>query len=475
MRALLPVLLASLVSCSGVPLVPGPDGGSESGGGLAGGSAAIGGGAAAGGASNLAGGGAGGGVPSTRPWAAGLPLETWTPLPGTSFRAWALDGGIPPGAYRGTNPIGAIVDAFCDPAVGEDNAVYFYGGGHGDGTCNAVVKFDPASLRYTLVGAPTPPSVYLPGYVQGGSTGPLRYPSGHVADGWFLPAELLPDDADAAHRAPALARVSTHMYGAAAMRGSTIHYFYLTYGEFDVTRGTWAGRGVDLGAQLPAFRMQYGTVPLQQGTMALYDRVTDRFFVTLNPGDSGGGWRNGLLVFNAQTRTIESVHEVPAALGGPMLNSFSLVRVGRELFVFSKLGNYGQPQVMHQGFLFNLDTRQYKRFVLEGDPAPSTFTSAIVQETIPAFFDGTFIRRWNYATGQRGALLSLSPTPVRGTGTSMDPLVFHQTVRPIQGTITGPAGAEVMFVYQRLLWDEASGCALLLPRADSPWYALRLR
>lgn len=469
LSTLLIVALAELVcgGCRGIAPDPTADAGLEPdagvlAGGLAGGSAA-------------AGSVAGGGTVVTRTWAAGLPLDTWTALPGTSFMAWANDGGIPRGAYRGTDPFGAIVNAFCDPAVDEGNAFYFYGGGHGDGTCNAVVKFDPGSLRYTLVGAPTPPSVYLPGYVQGGSTAPLQYPSGQPADGWFLPDSLLPNAADAAHRAPALARVSTHMYGAAAMRGSTIHYFYLTYGEFDVASGTWNGRGVDLGAQLPAFRMQYGAVPLQQGTMALYDKMTDRFLVTLNPGDAGGGWRNGIMIFNAATRTIESVHEVPGSLGGPMLNSFNLVQVGRELFVFSKLGNYGQPQVMHQGFIFNIDTKQYKRFVLEGDSAPSTFTSAIVQETIPSFFDGTAIRRWNYAVGQRDKLMTIVPTAVRGTGTATDPLVFQQTLKTLSGSITGTANYEVMFVYKRLIWDEASGCALLLPRAESPWYALRLR
>ena len=388
--------------------------------------------------------------------------------------AWANAGGIPgpSGLYRGSDPFGSMVHAFSDPATDSASRFYFYGGGHGDGTCNAVVRLDPSNFEYTLVGQPTPPSVYLPQYLQ--TTTPLNYPSGVPFAGWFLTADELADPVDAQFRAPRLARVSTHMYAAAAMRGSVIHYFYLTYGEFDVGTGTWSGRGVDLGQQLPPFRTQYGSVALQQGTGALYDEVTDRFLVTLVPGDSGGGWRNGLMLFNPTTRQLENIFEISPAMGGPTQSSMNLVRVGREVFVFTKLGNYGEPQIMHQGFTFNLDTHAIKRFSLDGDVRDSTFPFSSVQETIPSYTDGIAIRRWNFSPAQRNTLLSVDPHAVGGTGSETDPLIYRQTARSVAGRFTGESGYEVLFVYSRLIWDARSGCALVLPRAESDWYALRL-
>ena len=93
---------------------------------------------------------------------------------------------VPPDDYLGTDPLGAIVDAYGDPAVGNSGRLYFYGGGHGDGTCNAVVELDPAEFSYRLVGDPTPASAYPPGYLESGAT--PTYPSGLPFSGWFLPA-----------------------------------------------------------------------------------------------------------------------------------------------------------------------------------------------------------------------------------------------------------------------------------------------
>jgi hypothetical protein len=344
-------------------------------------------------------------------------------------------------------------------------AQYFYGGGHGDGSCNAVVKFDQQTLKWSLVGQPTPPSVYLPGYPR---TQP--YPSGSTFDGWFLPASELPDPRDHIYAAPALARMSTHMYTAAVKRGTRVHYFYLHYGEFDTATGQWMGRGTDLGAQLVKFRPQYGTVPLQQGTVATYDEVTDRMFVTLTPGDGGGGWRNAMMVFNPNTRSIESVHETNASTYGLMSESLNICRVGRDLFCFNKVGSYGQPTLMNQGFVFNMDNKTYKKFVLTGDIQGSTFGPSSTQETIPSFYDGKAIRRWNYQAGERNRIYSVDPRPISGTGSITDPLVLAQTVRNIGGTIPG----RVLFVYSRLMYHGGAACALVIPEATSDWVALRL-
>ncbi len=404
-------------------------------------------------------------APPKPAWANSIAADTWTLLPGTAFAPWAK-ANIPAGAYYGTDPFNSIVNAFCDPANDPWlGAQYFFGGGHGDGSCNAVLKFDHQTLAWSLLGQPTPPTVYLPGYPN---TKP--YPSGRVFDGWFLPASELPDTRDHVYAAPALARLSTHMYAAAVKRGTRLHYFYAVYAEFDTATGQWLGRGVDLGAQLVKFRPQYGTVPLQQGTVAMYDEVTDRMFVTLTPGDAGGGWRNAIMVFNPNTRSIESVHESNASTFGLVSESLSMCRVGRDLFCFNKIGNYGQPSLMNQGFVFNMDSKSFKRFVLTGDTAGSTFAFSSTQETIPSFYDGVAIRRWNYQPNDRNKIYSVDPRPVSGSGSSTDPLVFIQTVRNIGGTVPG----RPLFVYSRLMYHGGAACALMIPEATSDWVALRL-
>ncbi len=415
-------------------------------------------------------------------WADGVPADRWHTLPGTAFLPWARNT-IPAGAYRGTNPLAAIVNAYSDPAHDPVNGVqYFYGGGHGDGTCNAVCAFSHQTLDWRLVGQPTDPAVYLPEYLR--TAEPMYYPSGRYFSGgsttkgfplpgeggWFLSAAELPAAADAPYRAAAPARVSTHMYGAAALRGQVVYYFYETYAEFDTASGTWSGQGVDLGQQLLGFRPQYGAPRLQQGTVAIYDEVSDRFFITLNPGDAGGGWRSGIIVFNPVSRRIEAIHETNARTYGLVLNSLNLCRVGRDLYVFTKHGGYSQPQVMNQGFIFNLDTRSFRRFVLTGDTDGSTFPFSSTQESIPSWYDGQSIRRWNHAPAFRDRIYSVALDPVQGSGSPDDPLVLQQTAR----TIAWPASEQPLFVYKRLVYHAGAGCALLLPQASSDWLALRL-
>ena len=404
----------------------------------------------------------------TPAWSANVPADTWTALPNTAFAPWAT-ATIPAAGYRGTAPLTSIVDAFCDPAFDASaSAQYFYGGGHGDGDCNVVCKFDHQTLTWSVAGQPTPPSVFLPLYMR--TTAAITYPSGRPFNGWFLPADQLPDAVDAPYRAPALARVSTHMYAAAAMRGTRVHYFYLTYGEFDVATGQWSGQGVDLGQQLLRFRPQYNSFPLQQGTVATYDNVTDRFFVTLCPGDNGGSWRSAILVFNPMTRTIESVHESNTSTYGYIDSSVNVCRVGRDLYVFTKAGLYGQPTTMNGGFIFNMDTRTFRRFVLTGDTAGSTFPFSNTQETIPSYYDGRAIRRWNYTPTFRGQVLSVNLAPESGTGTPADPLVLRQSARNVAGQVP----QRPMYIYSRLVYHAGAGCAMVLPSSDSNWVVLKL-
>ncbi len=336
-------------------------------------------------------------------------------------------------------------------------------------------KFDHQTLKWSLVGQPTPPAAYPPSYP---GPGVLTYPSGlhfsgpaaQASSGWFLTDKELSDPRDLPYAAPSLARVSTHMYASAAKRGTRIHYFYLSYAEFDTATGEWMGREVDLGAQLVGFRPQYNPYPLQQGTVAIHDEVTDRFFVTLVPGDTGGGWRSGIMVFNPSTRSIESIHESNNQSYGLILESINICRVGRNLYCFTKIGNYGDPQKMNQGFIFNMDSKTFKKFVISGETQGSTYLSSNTQDTIPSFYDGIAIRRWNYQPADRNKIYSVNPTPVGGAGSISDPYVLEQSVR----TISGAAPGRPVFVYSRLVYHGGAKCALLLPEAGADWVALKL-
>jgi hypothetical protein len=404
-------------------------------------------------------------------WASSVPLNAWHVFPNSAFTPWA-NSNIPHGNYNGTNPFESIINAYCDPAYSsKENAQYFYGGGHGDGTCNAVVKFDHSTLTWSLVGLPTPPSRYPPSYSNGGSSqpGPLNYPSGKSeSKGFFLSADEISDPMDLPYANP-LARASTHMYGAAAMRGSTVHYFYSTYAEFDTLKGTWSGRGVNLGTQLALVNPNYGSVPLQTGTVAIYDEKTDRFFVTFNPGDSGGGWRNGLIQFNPITRLIENIFI--CSNYGYMADSASVVIVGRDIFIFNKVGtSYSAPLAMNQGMIFNMDSKTYKAFVVTGDTEGTIYRNSPSQETIPACYDGRFIRRWNYQTNFRSDIYSIDPKPVSGEGTLANPLVFNQT----KSVLSGTPPANVAYIYTRMIYNSSADCIMMIPISNSNWYGFKL-
>lgn len=414
-------------------------------------------------------------------WATGLSNDTWTAIADTQFFSWADGGGITAGAYRGTDPFANMVDAYCDMCQAPNGMIYIYGGGHGDGTCNAVVRCDPADFSYTQVGNPTPPSVYLPDYPD---PLPIYYPSGLLFDGWFLSSSILTDPADSAYAAPALARVSTHMYGAAVCTGSTVHYNYLTYGKFNISAGTWGGYGVNLGTQLAAILAGYGTAPLQIYTMGLFDQTTGLIFLTLIPGTDGGGWRDGIVVLDPATDTILSVNEGGSDFG--TTKDWCDIKIaGRKLYVFTNTGTGSGPFTLNQGYICDLDdlatktgrntlaAPTTKKFTISGDTAGGVYTSSPGKDAIPSFYDGTYIWRWNYGANLN-KIYRLNLTPASGAGTVADPYVLTQTERTLSGTITGTSGSEVVYVYSRLFWVPGAGCAIVIPRASSNWYALKL-
>jgi hypothetical protein len=396
-------------------------------------------------------------------WAAGIAARTWTELPGTNFRTWAL-ANIPAGSYLGTNPIDSIVNAYCDPSR-VDNKVRFFGGGHGDGTLNCVIEFDLSTLGYSLVGQPTPPAKYSPSYVTNyAGPAPWTYPSGFNSGGFFVPVGVLTDPADTPY-GTTLARTSSHMYAAAVGRGTKTHYFYKQYAEFDAATGTWDGRGVDLGALVNGVASKYGAGEMEPGTWGIYDATTDRMFVSLV---ATGGSRASILVFNPNTRSIDSIHD--GGSYGYINPSSCLVPVGRKLYIFNKASTgFDQPQYMNQGLIFDMDAKTFQKFTITGDTSRSVYFDNSSQETIPCWYDGSKIHRWNYNTANRAYILTLDLTPVSGTGTSGDPFVLNQTEALMSGTAPTP-----LYLYSRCVYVPSAGCMIVLPVANSNWWALRI-
>ena len=176
------------------------------------------------------------------------------------------------------------------------------------------------------------------------------------------------------------------------------------------------------------------------------------------------------MVFDPITRTIKSVHESNARTFGLVESSVNVCMVGRDLYVFTRVGFWAQPTVMNGGFIFNMDSLSFRRFVLVGDTAGSTFPFSNDQDTIPSYYDGRAIRRWNYCAEFRADILSVDLNPESGTGSSTDPLVLRQTKMPMAGGVPG----RVRFVFSRLVYHSGAGCALVIPAADSDWYALKI-
>lgn len=432
----------------------------------------------------------------------GIADNTFTSIPGANFSTYVNAGGGIPAVtpfYRGSGPREAVVDAYGDPAFDEaGECAYFFGGGHGDGTYNGVIEYNLRTGAWRVVGQPTPPSVYLPGYAQ--TTGTFYYPSGvyftmtgepttapktppdgHVGGFFLTAAEGLNVTSDAGYIAPALAKVAYHVYAAAVVRGRKIHYFCApSYSEFDIDNGTWAGWDVDIGAQLNALDPAIAAKPFSQGNAAIYDEVTDRFVVLLQPGDfSNMGTRNGVFVFNPVTRSVESVHQQTqsiagalkhdgsaAAASGAVSASCSMVKAGRKVYIFNKTGNYLAPQVMNQGFIFDLDTKTYSYFLVQGNPAGTIYSATTLQETIPAWYDGAAIQRWNYEASNGAAVHTLNLTPVSGAGSAAAPFILAQTSRAVAGNPTG--------VQYRYRGNYCKGLMFIMPKSDQNIRALKL-
>lgn len=400
-------------------------------------------------------------------WVSSVASRTWTALAGTTFST-AATAVIPAGSYIGSSPINAMVDAYSDPVADPTGrSIYTFGGGHNDGTCNALLKFDTHSLAVSVVASPTPPDKYPPIYAAGnggGGPGVLTYPSG-ATPGYF--SSTLTDPADASYIAPQDAPNVSHQYASGAIRSNgVISWFYGAYREADTGSGTWAHLSdTDIGAQLYAINTNYASGQLQQGTAAEYDEVTDKFLVTLVPGDAGYNWRTGFFMFDPTTRTIVSGSVVTGSdLGRSAMN---VVKAGR--YVYGLMCKVSGAVDCNFGWRYNLDTAELKYIQTSGDTF--TFTSGVLAETVPCSYHSgrNTLIRWNYKD-EINNIYEVSLTPTSGTGTLGDPLILTQT----RITLSGTSPAAPKLNYRRMYYNSTTDCILFLPHAATTWYAVKL-
>lgn len=69
-----------------------------------------------------------------------------------------------------------------------------------------------------------------------------------------------------------------------------------------------------------------------------------------------------------------------------------------------------------------------------------------------------------------GALFEVALDPTGGTGTKADPWRFAQKRTKVAGT----PPPSISYVYRRLFFDPLTGIAMVLPRAQSNWFAIRM-
>lgn len=129
-------------------------------------------------------------------------------------------------------------DAYSNPVFDyAGKAFYLSGGGHTDGSVNAVFKLDAATLKYSIVVPPTPPSAYPPAFTAPNS--PVVYPSG-AANGFFQTTATLKDSADLPYAAPFAAPGVSHTYSALSFAAGKLLLHYGPVREADVVSGNWS-------------------------------------------------------------------------------------------------------------------------------------------------------------------------------------------------------------------------------------------
>jgi hypothetical protein len=379
-------------------------------------------------------------------WAASVPVNIWTELSSMQrFGVWC-QANIPYYGQYGPRAMNSIINAYCDPATDEvGQAQYYYGGGHGDGTCDAVIKCDLNTLEWSLVSSPTPPSTYpVAGvYPSGVSTVAV---AGTTAAYYLTEAEGLDPVIDAGKIAPKLSRAVTHMYASAVFRGGKYYCFYSGYGECDVETGTWAPEG------------RYIAPPSVIGPFAwsVHDPVNDRAFVarTISGAPVDRIWE-----YNYSTRTFVATHSFPGGTVQYRASVTMAVKADRKIWIWVSSGPVYTTAIFNQGYIFDMDSKTFKQFTLTGADIGST-----TLECTPGWWDGRKIRRINTSNfSTRDFVFSIDPnqTPVSGTGVSPTPWVLTQTSTPIPS----PNNGGITYTYSRIFYHPEAECAMFIPRS----------
>ena len=420
-------------------------------------------------------------APGTPAYVLALADNTWTPV-GTSWfnQATGLLGSET--QWPGSAAVKSILDAFGDPIL-DGEEIIGSGGGHGDGFCNAMPAVNLRTLSMSLRIGATPGSCYPPGFPN------AVWPSGQGVDWLRTAAQHAP--ADQAYAAPFSAPRMTHRYGGQVVvspSGSPRRgvWFYATMNEFNLETNQWTNAHERPGdyiiqkvaaranIQFPGLGTNIGpTTQLQQGTMAVYDEVEHLAYVTLIPGDAGGGWREFFFAWNPADDTVPAVYR-PAV---PCRESMVFVKGGR--YLYGIITPYSVPnpyRIMDTGFRFNLDTKTFQYFKIVGDIASYEVSASPQwqQEGMPYLFDSARgkLVGWSHNQGDRANLYELTVDAFGtqgGSGTIGDPFLWTQTKVALAGTPPN----KVSYKYNGFFYIPQWGIYATLPHSELPLYVIK--
>lgn len=389
-------------------------------------------------------------------WLSGLSTNTWTLLPGQPLTPWATStGSIASSGYLGSNPIASIMSAFTSPAYDYEGMVaYLYGGGHNDGSYNGWIKYDIRTGQHSVAIQPTPPSKYPPSFVTPNTL--IAYPSGATDRGYVF-LDNLTDPTDVQYNAPVRAPLAFHAYGQLTYRvspssGPTLSMLYGPVADASLTTGNYTY------VSSWTYATQLGAIGLNEAfidhdTFAHHDEVTGLCFLTLTPGDSGGGVRNHIAVINPETHTIVSVHPVEFSLG----NYPSFCAFGRKVLAFGS--NTNQNKIV----AFDMDTRTLSYYTVGG----AAITAAPFLPVVCAWGGGNTVYRWNWSV-ELNSIYTLDMTPTGGAGTFASPYTVLHTKRTLSGMSVTPN-------YQYKLYYNRAHNFFVIPHSSTTgWYALKL-
>jgi hypothetical protein len=300
------------------------------------------------------------------------------------------------------------------------------------------------------------------------------------------------DPADAAFAAPFSSPRQTHEYGAQAVRNKPgvpkqIYWFYGAHKVYDFGTQMWTNRhelGQDYIVQKLATRCNIvspglgtnigPTVTLQQGTMAIYDVVTDKFYITLVPGDAGGGWRNFFFCYDPAADTVPSIHRPQQ----PCRESMTWVQAGRYIYGITSPYSVPYPNAENRvGFRFHIDNQTFEYFILTGNFATyqqSAGSGAGGQEAVPYLHDSTrnTLVGWSHNAVDRGNLYELNLASFGshgGTGTYADPFIWPQSKIALNGT----PPSNVSYKYNAFWHMPTWGVYIFLPQANQPMWVIK--